>query len=82
MLLGLHDQATPIDFALVVRNEIDLHGCFAYGPDDFERSKRLLERGAVDVSAYVRRFAMADGQAAFERMAHSPGDTLKSYLVP
>jgi 2-desacetyl-2-hydroxyethyl bacteriochlorophyllide A dehydrogenase len=81
ILLGLLEATSAIDFNLVVRNEIRLQGSFAYTPDDFARSERLIATGDVDLSRWTMTRPMEDGQAAFDLMADNPGATLKVVLT-
>jgi len=82
LLLGLHEGPSEIDFATVVRNEIRLQGTFCYTDADFRTSQRLLAEGEVDISQYVVEAPLEEGQAAFERLATDPGETLKVILKP
>jgi len=82
ILLGLHEQATDLDFASVVRNEITLIGSFSYTRRDFAEALRLLQSGEVDPSPYVRTMPLAHGQEAFEVLERGPGTVLKILLVP
>jgi threonine dehydrogenase-like Zn-dependent dehydrogenase len=53
---------------------------FAYTPMDFRRSLDLLIAGEIDLTRWTSRMPLEQGQEAFERMSHDPGDTLKMML--
>ncbi len=53
---------------------------FAYTPVDFERSLALLTAGEIDLGPWTAEMPLEAGQQAFDRMANSPGATLKMLL--
>jgi len=53
---------------------------FAYTPPDFRRALDLLIAGEVDLTGWMEQLPLERGQEAMERIAHSPGDTLKMML--
>ncbi len=81
LLLGLHEVNSSIDFAAVVRNELRLQGSFAYTAADFALSKRLIESGDVDLSAWTEALPLEAGQAAFDKLTTDPGPTMKILLT-
>jgi threonine dehydrogenase-like Zn-dependent dehydrogenase len=82
LLLGLAENETPLPWIDTIRNEQAFLTSFAYTPRDFEDSVRLLESRRVDIRAFTEARPLADGQAAFEKMARRPGATLKMLLKP
>lgn len=82
VLLGLHDQVSPTDYATVVRNEINLIGSFAYTRRDFAAALEVLTKREVDPSPYSRTMPLQRGQDAFEFLSGAPGATLKVLLAP
>jgi threonine dehydrogenase-like Zn-dependent dehydrogenase len=82
ILLGLHDQVSPTDYAAVVRNEVALVGSFAYTRRDFAASLEALVKGDLDPSPYARTMPLERGQEAFELLSRTPGRTLKVLLTP
>jgi 2-desacetyl-2-hydroxyethyl bacteriochlorophyllide A dehydrogenase len=82
VMLGLHDQSSVLDLALIVRSEIEIVGSFAYTPADFARSLKLIGSGELDPSPWVELISLDAGSEAFERMRRGPGRTLKIALAP
>jgi threonine dehydrogenase-like Zn-dependent dehydrogenase len=82
VMLGLHDQSSVLDLALVVRSEIEIVGSFAYTPADFARSLKLISSGELDPSPWVELMSLDAGPEAFERMRRGPGRALKIALAP
>ena len=67
---------TTMPYSPLVRSEIDLQCSYASMYDDFERSLRLIDRGAVDCETFVDdRFSLLDADEAFE--AFVDGETCK-----
>lgn len=82
MLLGLHEVYSSIDFTAVARNELKLQGTFAFTAQDFAQSKKLIESGDVDLSAWTEVRPLEEGQAAFDKLTTDPGPTMKIVLTP
>lgn len=82
ILLGLHETFSSVDFNTIVRNELRLQGTFAYRPQEFAQSKKLVESGDVDLSAWTETLPLEQGQAAFDKLVTNPGATLKIMLTP
>ncbi len=88
VLLGLAKERSEINFAASIRNEHRVLMSFGYTKLDFSRSLDLLAAGAVagaaagiiNLKPWTAQMALEEGQKAFERMACSPGDTLKMML--
>ena len=53
---------------------------FGYTTEDFRRSLDLLIAGEMDMREWTVEMPLEDGQAAFEQMSGSRGDTLKMVL--
>jgi threonine dehydrogenase-like Zn-dependent dehydrogenase len=82
LMLGLAENDSALPWIDIVRNEQTFVASFAYTPRDFEDSVRLLESRKIDIRAFTEARPLADGQAAFEKMARRPGATLKMLLKP
>jgi threonine dehydrogenase-like Zn-dependent dehydrogenase len=82
LFLGLAENRTPLPFMDMVRNEQALFTSFAYAPRDFTDSVRLLEVRRFDLKPWTEERPLADGEAAFAKMAKNPGATLKMMLRP
>ncbi len=82
LLLGLDEGDTTLDFQDLVRREIRLQGSFAFTPDDFRDALGMIADGHVQLDSFTDILPLAEGQAAFERLANDPGDRLKILLQP
>jgi threonine dehydrogenase-like Zn-dependent dehydrogenase len=80
VLLGMGKERSEVDFVTSIRKEHRVVMSFAYTPVDFERSLKLISAGEIDLAPWTEAKALEDGQAAFEKMAGTPGDTLKMVL--
>jgi len=75
VLIGQTGETT-MPYSPLVRAEIDLQCSYASQFDDFERSLRLMESGAVDCARFLDdRFSLLDADEAFE--AFLAGGTCK-----
>jgi 2-desacetyl-2-hydroxyethyl bacteriochlorophyllide A dehydrogenase len=79
-LLGMGSLRSEVDFVTSIRKEHRVIMSFAYTPADFERSVDLLVRGEIDISPFVEQLPLEEGQAAFNKITHSPGAALKMML--
>ncbi len=79
-LLGMSSLRSEVDFVTSIRKEHRVIMSFAYTPADFERSVDLLVRGEIDISPFVEQLPLEEGQAAFNKITHSPGAVLKMML--
>jgi 2-desacetyl-2-hydroxyethyl bacteriochlorophyllide A dehydrogenase len=80
VLLGMATERSSIDFVPSIRKEHRVVMSFAYTPVDFERSLALLKAGEIDLTPWTAELPLEEGQAAFDKMAHAPGATLKMLL--
>ena len=80
VLLGMASERSEIDFVTSIRKEHRVAMSFAYTPVDFERSLALLKAGEIDLTPWTIEMPLEEGQAAFDRMTHAPGATLKMLL--
>lgn len=68
---GRQDAEFPI--GLVQRWELDIRGCFRYGPDAFSQAILLAAQGRVDLRALVTsRFPLAESAAALDAALSDP----------
>ena len=65
----------------MTRNELSVFTSFAYAPRDF-RLGGAARVAPPEPPRLDRDRPLADGQAAFRKMAHDPGATLKLMLKP
>ncbi len=80
VLLGMAEAKSEIDFTASIRKERCVLMSFAYTPRDFQHALDLLVSRQVDLTSWTAFLPLASGQEAFERMAFSPGSTLKMLL--
>jgi threonine dehydrogenase-like Zn-dependent dehydrogenase len=80
LFLGLAENDSPLPWIEMTRNELSVFTSFAYTPRDFEASVRLLETRPFDLKPWTEAMPLAEGEAAFRKMAHHPGATLKLML--
>jgi 2-desacetyl-2-hydroxyethyl bacteriochlorophyllide A dehydrogenase len=80
VLLGLAQARAELDFGASIRKEHRALMSFGYSEADFRRSLDLLIAGEIDLADRIAEMPLDDGQAAFERMTASRGDTLKMIL--
>jgi 2-desacetyl-2-hydroxyethyl bacteriochlorophyllide A dehydrogenase len=80
MLLGLAENESSLPFVDMIRNEQSIATSFAYTPRDFLDSVRLIESGRVSLRRWSECRPLEEGQAAFMKMTHDPGATLKLVL--
>jgi threonine dehydrogenase-like Zn-dependent dehydrogenase len=81
LFLGLAENDTALPWIEMTRNEQSVFTSFAYAPRDFEASVRLLETRPFDLKPWTEAMPLAEGEAAFRKMAHDPGSTLKLMLA-
>ncbi|MGC1461851.1 MAG: zinc-binding dehydrogenase [Terracidiphilus sp.] len=80
VLLGMAQARTELDLGLSIRKEHRMQMSFGYTTEDFKQSLDLLVGGKIDLKEWTAELPLEDGQAAFERMIGSRGDTLKMVL--
>lgn len=77
---GLHDEESNIQANLLIRNEINVQGSFAYTPLDFEDAFKWLAEGRIEIDPWLLKAPLADGGACFERLLSKPGPVAKILL--
>ena len=81
LFLGLAENDSALPWTYMIRKEHAVFTSFAYTPRDFEASVRLLEMRPFDLKPWTETMPLGEGQAAFRKMAHDPGATLKLMLA-
>jgi threonine dehydrogenase-like Zn-dependent dehydrogenase len=61
----------------MIRDEKTVFTTFAYTPRDFLTALRIVASRQVDLRPWTETRRLEDGQAGFDKIAHSPGSTLK-----
>ncbi|MCB0121821.1 MAG: zinc-binding dehydrogenase [Caldilineaceae bacterium] len=77
---GLHEEESNIQANLLIRNEINLQGSFAYTPLDFEDAFRWLAEGRIEIDPWLLKAPLAEGGACFDRLLSKPGPVAKILL--
>lgn len=80
LLLGMAKRRSGLDFNASIRKEQRALMSFGYTAEDFRRSLDLLVAGEMDMKEWTAEMPLEDGQAAFEQMSGSRGNTLKMLL--
>ena len=82
VMLGLEEEFSEIDFADVVRREIEIKGSFAYTADEFRRAAELFPRHAATLLPLVETESIEAGSEVFARLANREDTRVKVVLVP
>ena len=77
LFLGMAENDSPLPWVDMIRNEQSVATAFAYAPRDFEAAVALVQSRRFDLARWTETRPLQDGQAAFQKMAGSPGATLK-----
>jgi len=80
VLLGMAKGRSELDINAGIRKELRVLMSFGYTTEDFRRSLDLLVAGEMDMKEWTAEMRLEDGQAAFEQMSGSRGNTLKMVL--
>ncbi|MGB2711953.1 MAG: alcohol dehydrogenase catalytic domain-containing protein [Conexibacter sp.] len=82
VLLGLHDDETPLSSHELIRREIGLTGSFTYTPRDIRRSLGLLTSGRVAYEGWTTSLPLSEGPVAFEQLVSASRGHVKVLLRP
>jgi 2-desacetyl-2-hydroxyethyl bacteriochlorophyllide A dehydrogenase len=82
VLLGLHDDASPLSSHEIIRREISLTGSYTYVAEDVARAVELLRTGVIDYSGWTEVRPLSEGPAAFDELVDRPGASAKILLTP
>jgi L-iditol 2-dehydrogenase len=77
LFLGMAENDTALPWVDMIRNEQSVVSSFAYAPRDFEAAVGLVQSRRFDLTPWTETRPLDDGQAAFQKMARSPGAVLK-----
>jgi threonine dehydrogenase-like Zn-dependent dehydrogenase len=77
LFLGLAENDSALPWIEMIRKEHAVFTSFAYTPRDFEAAVRLVNARRFDLTPWTETRPLADGQAAFAKMAKDPCETLK-----
>jgi 2-desacetyl-2-hydroxyethyl bacteriochlorophyllide A dehydrogenase len=82
VLVGLHDDETPLSSHEIIRREITLTGSFTYTLDDLHRAIDYLASGAVGYEGWTTSRPLGEGPDAFADLLANPGKFTKVFLTP
>jgi L-iditol 2-dehydrogenase len=83
VMIGLHDENTQLHINYLVRQEIEVYGCFAYTPDDFAQAVSYLNDGHLRATPdWLDVRPLAAGPAAFEELLAGRSAYSKIVLHP
>lgn len=82
LLSGLHEEASVMPAAEIIRREIIVRGCFCYTQANFAAAVELLARGAIGLDPWIVEAPLEEGGAWFEHLIAAPGAVAKVLLRP
>jgi 2-desacetyl-2-hydroxyethyl bacteriochlorophyllide A dehydrogenase len=81
ILSGLHEEASQMPAADIIRREITLKGSFAYTPANFAQGLEILIQNKIYLDGIVEA-PLEEGGKWFERLISAPGNIAKVLLIP
>lgn len=82
ILSGLHEEASAMPVADIIRREITLHGSFAYSPGNFSEALNQINNRTLRLDPWIVEAPLEDGGQWFERLLSAPGNVAKVLLIP
>jgi threonine dehydrogenase-like Zn-dependent dehydrogenase len=82
ILSGLHEEVSTLPISDIIRRELNLHGSFAYSPENFKQALDQINTGQLRLDPWVIESPLETGGDWFERLLSSPGNVSKVLLVP
>lgn len=81
VFIGLHDEASLLAANYLVRQEINISGCFAYTNQDFAHALTLLQAGIIrPEAAWLEECPLGEGAAAFASLVRGTASATKIVL--
>jgi threonine dehydrogenase-like Zn-dependent dehydrogenase len=77
LFIGMTENDSPLPWVEMIREEKSVFTTFCYTPRDFQTSLRMVATRQIDLRAWTETRPIEEGQAAFEKITHHPGSTLK-----
>lgn len=81
VLVGLHEDQTPIEFHNVVRRQVALQGSYAYARVDFDEGLRLLTENRGLIGELPPPLPLERGPDAFAQLVKGPSEQIKVFLA-
>ena len=82
VLLGLHDDASPLSSHEIIRRELTLTGSYTYVAADVTEARDLLASGQIDYTEWTDVRPLQAGPDAFTELVDRPGASAKILLTP
>jgi (R,R)-butanediol dehydrogenase / meso-butanediol dehydrogenase / diacetyl reductase len=82
VLVGLHDDETPIPFHSVVRKSLTLRGSYAYTRAEFATALEWLAGGRAGIGDLTPVLPLEQGPEVFADLASGPSPSVKLFLGP
>jgi L-iditol 2-dehydrogenase len=80
--IGLHENAVSLESYGITLPEKQVFGTYAAKIDELQAALDLMSSGKIDPTSWVRRFPLADGVTAFNRMLAAKGGDIKGVVCP
>ena len=80
VLIGLHDDASTLDFHHVVRSQVNLQGSYAYTADDYEQALEWLVVGEAGIGELPPPLPLESGPEVFADLVRGPSSRIKVFL--
>ena len=77
---GLHEEESPVQANWIIRQELNIQGCFAYTTKDFEDALAWLAAGRIEIDPWLLKAPLAEGGERFEQLLGNPGPVAKILL--
>jgi threonine dehydrogenase-like Zn-dependent dehydrogenase len=81
VLVGLHEDESPVPFHLVVRKSVTMRGSYAYSRAEFTTALEWLASGRAGVGELSAVLPLEDGPAVFDELASGPSASVKVFLA-
>jgi threonine dehydrogenase-like Zn-dependent dehydrogenase len=78
--IGLHENPLTFDSFGLTLPEKQIFGSYAAKLDDLQLALEWMSTGRVDAKTWTTRFALADGEAAFQRALAAQGADIKCII--
>jgi threonine dehydrogenase-like Zn-dependent dehydrogenase len=80
VLVGLHEEESPMPINMIIRREVNLLGSFSYTPNIFAEALRWIADERIVIDPWLIKAPLAEGRECFERLLGRPGPVAKILL--
>jgi threonine dehydrogenase-like Zn-dependent dehydrogenase len=81
VLVGLHEDESPMPFHVVVRKSITMRGSYAYTRTEFATALEWLADGRAGIGELSDVQPLEEGPAVFDELASGPSPNVKLFLA-